>query len=343
MNVMESPEVPEGVSIRRSTRMGKKTGAGGTENVRGSKSKTKAKTKQADQHQVRAAKRSKPRSPPRCTFYAEGRCTREQCTYSHSFEVEKKKEVCKFFRMGACTKGDCVYSHDLKNDPCRFFHLKNRCNDGERCPYGHSPITPAELEKVREAEREYFRDRGTAVEQDPLARLMSVPADPSKLIPITPPLSTSLSLSDPAHHNTMSHPHDGSESHAHTDPHQALSASPTPVFSTSLGEEPQMHYTPFVYTPMSMVSEPDTISPPTHTHTPSDVPHGVIRQSISAEPSIYSSSHVAAVPRVPHDSSTEEPRPTPHGPSIISSSIPAVTTTQNARRPIRFSRTIPTS
>ncbi|CAO0798603.1 unnamed protein product [Mucor circinelloides] len=61
----------------------------------------------------------------------------------------KKKIVCEFFKTGSCCKFDaCPFSHDLKLEPCRFFHLNNNCKEAN-CPYSHDPLDADMLAKLR--------------------------------------------------------------------------------------------------------------------------------------------------------------------------------------------------
>lgn len=80
---------------------------------------------------------------PPCEFWARGSCHKgEACGFSHDAEVPVLSTVCKFFMSNSCLKGDsCSYSHDLKRVPCEFFHLEGKCDRGDRCLFGHAPLT----------------------------------------------------------------------------------------------------------------------------------------------------------------------------------------------------------
>ncbi|KAL1915727.1 uncharacterized protein VTP21DRAFT_6486 [Calcarisporiella thermophila] len=57
-------------------------------------------------------------------------------------------EICKFFRSYSCVKGEsCPYSHDLKQEPCRFFHLKKYCEKGSSCRFSHDLLSDEERQK----------------------------------------------------------------------------------------------------------------------------------------------------------------------------------------------------
>lgn len=47
-------------------------------------------------------------------------------------------QPCKFLMSHSCLKGDdCPYSHDLRAFPCKFFHTRGLCYDGENCQFSH--------------------------------------------------------------------------------------------------------------------------------------------------------------------------------------------------------------
>ncbi|KAG0313628.1 hypothetical protein BGZ99_008681 [Dissophora globulifera] len=110
-------------------------------------------------------KQKKPFVPRKnCNLYLKGSCRREVCNFKHDpealkakmlepppEEVRKARGICKFEKSGSCTKGDlCLYSHDLSGEPCTFYHLKGVCERGALCRFGHQPISPEELESLRE-------------------------------------------------------------------------------------------------------------------------------------------------------------------------------------------------
>ncbi|KPM04567.1 hypothetical protein QR98_0030170 [Sarcoptes scabiei] len=91
-----------------------------------------------------------------CRFYLEGKCHKgNDCTYSHSVNIPKRKELCKFYLQGFCGKGDdCLFMHS--EFPCKFFHTNTKCYAGENCRFSHKPLS----DEMREVLRNYL-DSGT--------------------------------------------------------------------------------------------------------------------------------------------------------------------------------------
>ncbi|KAI8605337.1 hypothetical protein EDD21DRAFT_299656 [Dissophora ornata] len=100
-----------------------------------------------------------------CTYFLKGHCPKgETCTFKHDLEARnaqlfkplpedarKARGVCKFEKSGSCTKGDlCLFSHDLSDEPCVFYHLMGVCERGALCKFGHQPITPEQLQQLRD-------------------------------------------------------------------------------------------------------------------------------------------------------------------------------------------------
>ncbi|BBN20403.1 protein MpC3H34 [Marchantia polymorpha subsp. ruderalis] len=85
-----------------------------------------------------------------CTHFMKGRCAKgENCTFSHDGVPLTKQEPCKFLMSHSCLKGDdCPYSHDLKAFPCKFFHTRGLCYDGDSCLFSHGPISEEAREKI---------------------------------------------------------------------------------------------------------------------------------------------------------------------------------------------------
>ncbi|KAG0202201.1 hypothetical protein BGX28_005193 [Mortierella sp. GBA30] len=102
-----------------------------------------------------------------CLYFLKGHCVHgATCTFKHDVEAQKTalaeaerenkktRGVCKYAISGSCTNGDqCPYSHDLKEQPCAFFHLYGKCDSGEMCRFGHSPITQDQLDILHETFR----------------------------------------------------------------------------------------------------------------------------------------------------------------------------------------------
>ncbi|XP_048843285.1 proline-rich protein 36-like isoform X2 [Brienomyrus brachyistius] len=110
-----------------------------------------------------------------CKYFLGGRCLKEdQCKFEHELVIlDKKQELCKYYVQGFCTKGgSCIYMH---NDyPCKFFHTRTKCYQGEHCKFSHDPLTETTrplLEKVLNksevrsvnAEQERCEDRPSSV------------------------------------------------------------------------------------------------------------------------------------------------------------------------------------
>lgn len=77
-----------------------------------------------------------------CQFYINGACNKgDKCLYSHQAEQIHKKELCKFFLSGNCNKKDkCLYSHNLKEYPCKFFHVRGFCENFDQCRFSHERL-----------------------------------------------------------------------------------------------------------------------------------------------------------------------------------------------------------
>jgi len=75
----------------------------------------------------------------------------------------KARGICNFEKAGNCAKGDqCLYSHDLSEEPCTYYHLRGICDRGTLCRFGHTPITPERLRKLREDFEAKMRERNEA-------------------------------------------------------------------------------------------------------------------------------------------------------------------------------------
>ncbi|KAG6542688.1 hypothetical protein Mapa_015923 [Marchantia paleacea] len=85
-----------------------------------------------------------------CTHFMKGRCAKGgKCSFSHDGVPLTKQEPCKFLMSHSCLKGDdCPYSHDLKAFPCKFFHTRGLCYDGDSCLFSHGPISEEAREKI---------------------------------------------------------------------------------------------------------------------------------------------------------------------------------------------------
>uniref|UniRef100_T1J249 Zinc finger CCCH domain-containing protein 3 n=1 Tax=Strigamia maritima TaxID=126957 RepID=T1J249_STRMM len=73
-----------------------------------------------------------------CTRFLQGKCTVENCPFSHKI-CSKKMPVCRFFLRGRCNADTCPYSHVNVNpeaDNCENF-LKGFCSLGEKCKKLH--------------------------------------------------------------------------------------------------------------------------------------------------------------------------------------------------------------
>lgn len=96
---------------------------------------------------------------PSFPLHPQGDC----CDFSHEGTPNKKKDVCKFYLMDSCMKGkDCIFHHGecqtyarvaklgLTNlcillctgdFPCKFYHTKKYCKNGDQCKFSHAPLT----------------------------------------------------------------------------------------------------------------------------------------------------------------------------------------------------------
>ncbi|KAL3695440.1 hypothetical protein R1sor_009516 [Riccia sorocarpa] len=94
---------------------------------------------------------SKPPPKVLCTHFMKGRCAKgDSCPFSHDAVPLTKQEPCKFLMSRSCLKGDdCPFSHDLKSFPCKFFHTRGLCYDGDKCLFSHGPITQEERDKLQ--------------------------------------------------------------------------------------------------------------------------------------------------------------------------------------------------
>ncbi|CAM6086094.1 unnamed protein product [Calypogeia fissa] len=96
-----------------------------------------------------------------CTHYMKGRCAKgDQCTFSHDAVPLTKQEPCKFLMSHSCLKGDdCPYSHDLRAFPCKFFHTRGLCYDGENCQFSHGAISEEALTKLKQRVEKEKKER----------------------------------------------------------------------------------------------------------------------------------------------------------------------------------------
>ncbi|XP_038608427.1 zinc finger CCCH domain-containing protein 8 isoform X3 [Tachyglossus aculeatus] len=76
-----------------------------------------------------------------CKYFLDGRCIKgEQCRFEHEGELEKRKEICKFYIQGYCNRGEnCRYMHN--EYPCKFYHTRTKCYQGDKCKFSHAPLT----------------------------------------------------------------------------------------------------------------------------------------------------------------------------------------------------------
>ncbi|KAL9545845.1 hypothetical protein MBANPS3_006956 [Mucor bainieri] len=101
--------------------------------------------------------RDNPKKKIVCEFFKTGSCFKlDACPFSHDLKLEP----CRFFHLNNnCKEANCPYSHDPLNDdmltklhkltgPCRYYHFKGVCNQGDHCPFSHDDVGKAELEKV---------------------------------------------------------------------------------------------------------------------------------------------------------------------------------------------------
>ncbi|KAF9131176.1 hypothetical protein BGW39_002146 [Mortierella sp. 14UC] len=114
-----------------------------------------------------------------CVYFLQGTCRKAVCTFKHDIAAQqaalagkeadaevrreasrKARGVCNFEKAGACAKGDmCPYSHDLSEEPCTFYHLRGICERGTLCRFGHTPISPERLQKLKEDLEIKLRER----------------------------------------------------------------------------------------------------------------------------------------------------------------------------------------
>ncbi|KAF9903902.1 hypothetical protein EC991_003193 [Linnemannia zychae] len=88
----------------------------------------------------------------------------------------KARGVCNFEKAGACAKGDmCPYSHDLSEEPCTFYHLRGICERGALCRFGHTPISPERLQKLKEDLEIKLRERNE-MQANALANVNATPS-----------------------------------------------------------------------------------------------------------------------------------------------------------------------
>ncbi|KAL2610331.1 hypothetical protein R1flu_028904 [Riccia fluitans] len=133
------------------------------------KRKIAKKKKRAQKEKELGIRKRRPRDnlnkpPPKvlCTHFMKGRCAKgDSCPFSHDAIPLTKQEPCKFLMSRSCLKGDgCPFSHDLKAFPCKFFHTRGLCYDGDNCLFSHRPITEEEREKLQQRV-EKDKERGT--------------------------------------------------------------------------------------------------------------------------------------------------------------------------------------
>ncbi|CAO3621406.1 unnamed protein product [Mucor hiemalis] len=94
-----------------------------------------------------------------CVYFLKGNChAGDKCRFKHESPVgvapapppAPPTVVCQFFKTGACALFDnCKFSHDLKIEPCRFFHMSGKCEQGDGCPYSHEPLNDDRLRRLR--------------------------------------------------------------------------------------------------------------------------------------------------------------------------------------------------
>lgn len=67
-----------------------------------------------------------------------------------NFNYSYKSAICRFFLNNSCTRGDnCAFSHNIRNFPCRAFHLRKNCTR-KLCTYSHDPVSMAVFNKMKE-------------------------------------------------------------------------------------------------------------------------------------------------------------------------------------------------
>jgi len=154
--------------------------------------------------------------PPLCKFFMDNRCAKgNDCQFSHDYKPPKRTEVCKYYvqNKGYCQKNDnCPYLHG--EFPCKFFHTRTNCSQGDRCIFSHDPITNEDIriafercvndsDDMNRQNRNNANNNNLHHNNNPSSGNYDVIPGTSLLLPPPPP-SIAGSFTDPNNFSTIS-------------------------------------------------------------------------------------------------------------------------------------------